>query len=134
VATAQFDLSTGSHNIMVTSSSGGLNLDNGILLVYEGATTANEEEALPEGYALRQNYPNPFNASTTILYELGDSSPVTLTVYDLLGRKVATLVDGVQAAGAHAVQFDSARLASGTYFYRIDTAVGQQVRKMMVVN
>ncbi len=76
---------------------------------------------LPRSFALLQNYPNPFNPSTVITYELPSNSRVVLQVYDILGRRVATLVDGQQSAGIHEVKFNGSGLASGIYFYRITT-------------
>jgi hypothetical protein len=73
----------------------------------------------PKTYALYQNYPNPFNPTTAIGYQLSAVSHVTLKVYDVLGREVATLVDGQQNAGVYKVSFDGSRFASGVYFYRI---------------
>jgi hypothetical protein len=74
---------------------------------------------VPKTYALYQNYPNPFNPTTAIGYQLSAVSHVTLKVYDVLGREVATLVDGQQNAGVYKVSFDGSRFASGVYFYRI---------------
>jgi len=68
---------------------------------------------------LRQNYPNPFNPSTTIKYELPRSSEVRLSVYDMLGREVAILVNERMNAGVHEVKFDGSGLASGVYLYRM---------------
>jgi len=73
----------------------------------------------PSSFVLAQNYPNPFNPSTTIQYGLPKASSVELTVYDMLGRAVATLVNETQSAGFHEVKFDAARLASGVYLYRL---------------
>ena len=76
---------------------------------------------LPHGVVLNQNHPNPFNPSTTIRYGLPASGKVRLAVYDLLGRVVETLVDGVRPAGWHEVSFGGGTLSSGTYLYRLET-------------
>ncbi|MEQ9103249.1 MAG: T9SS type A sorting domain-containing protein [Rhodothermales bacterium] len=94
--------------------------------------TNTEESTLPETVVLSQNYPNPFNPVTTIEYELANSGRVTLQVFDLLGRNVATLVDGVVPASRHSVQFDARNLASGTYIYRL-VANDKVVTKTMVL-
>jgi len=86
-----------------------------------------------DGFALKQNYPNPFNPSTTISYSLQKQSEVKISVYDLLGHEVAVLVDGVQTAGNHDVQFDGANLASGMYFYKLQTAGQVFTRKMTLI-
>ncbi|RJP78109.1 MAG: T9SS C-terminal target domain-containing protein [Candidatus Zixiibacteriota bacterium] len=87
--------------------------------------------ALPAVYALGQNRPNPFNPSTVIPFTLPQAAPVKLTVFDLSGRAVATLVDGWRTAGSHQVTFDGAGLASGLYLYRLQagdfTAAGKMV-------
>jgi hypothetical protein len=75
--------------------------------------------AVPKEFALLQNYPNPFNPSTIISYSLPKASHVTLTVFDVLGRVVATLVDGVQTASNHRVEWNASGISSGMYFYRI---------------
>jgi hypothetical protein len=70
-------------------------------------------------YALEQNYPNPFNPSTTINFQISNAGYVTLKVYDVLGREVATLVDGVKEAGSYSATFDGGKLASGVYIMRL---------------
>ncbi len=88
---------------------------------------ANEgDSTVPEEVALSQNYPNPFESSTQITFTLEKASHVKLQVYDVLGRRVATLVDGERSADSHTVTWDGAndagqRVASGTYFYRLET-------------
>ncbi len=86
-----------------------------------------------EGFALEQNYPNPFNPSTTIRYTLAHSGHVTLTVFDMMGRAVQTLENGVRSAGEHQVQFDASSLASGSYTCRMQTDSGVRSERMMLV-
>jgi hypothetical protein len=78
-----------------------------------------EEEILPTEYTLYQNYPNPFNPTTTIKYDLPNSSEVSLIIYDILGRKVKELVNTKQQAGRYEVQFNASNLASGVYIYQL---------------
>ena len=85
-------------------------------------TAVEEYEAVVSRYALHQNYPNPFNPTTTISYDMLTASEVSLKVYDLLGREVATLFDGQQSAGQHVVTFDASGLASGVYLCRLSSA------------
>jgi hypothetical protein len=98
-----------------------------------------EEGFLPASFTLGQNYPNPFNPSTMITFSLPTQSRVTIEVFNVLGQKVATLVNDVRTAGSHHAMWQ-AQVPSGLYFYRMD-AVGidapsqrfTQVRKMMLV-
>ena len=90
-------------------------------------------EALPLVFALEGNHPNPFNPVTTIGYVLPEEAPVKLVVYDVLGREVATLVDGRQEAGRHAVVFDATRLPSGTYVYRLEAAGQVETGRMLLL-
>ncbi len=82
---------------------------------------------------LHQNYPNPFNPATVIQFDLAESSRVTLSVYDLLGRRVAALIDETRESGSHEVQFDGSSLSSGVYFYRLRTDYGVRVRKLTLI-
>lgn len=87
----------------------------------------------PTQFSLMQNYPNPFNPTTEISYQLSESSFVTLKVYDILGREVATLVNGHQSPGMHNVTFDASRLPTGVYFYRLDAGTHVATRKMLML-
>jgi hypothetical protein len=84
-------------------------------------------------FHLDQNYPNPFNPSTTVTYELPRTSHVTLTVYDLLGREVTPLVNGVEEPGTHTVQWNASGQASGVYLCRLDAASFTSVRKLLLL-
>jgi hypothetical protein len=82
--------------------------------------TSNESgESLPTAYDLSQNYPNPFNPSTVIRYAVPQAGEVQLEVYDMMGRKVSTLVRGTKPAGYHEAVFDASHLGSGAYMYRL---------------
>ena len=83
------------------------------------------EEVTKESDVILSNYPNPFNPSTIIRYQLPENGPVTLQVFDLLGRQVAELVNEVQSAGMHSIHFNAEHLSSGLYIYRLQT--GEQV-------
>ncbi|HTY58526.1 MAG TPA: alpha-amylase family glycosyl hydrolase [Bacteroidota bacterium] len=87
---------------------------------------------VPRHFALEQNYPNPFNPATTITYEIRTAGEVTLKVYDLLGREVATLANGYQSAGTYTASFDASRLSSGVYFYRLQSGSFVNTKKMVL--
>lgn len=91
-----------------------------------------ENTVLPATYALARNYPNPFNPATEIAFALPQAGPVRLAVYDMLGREVAVLVDGVKPAGRHTVTFDADHLSSGVYLYRLEAA-GQTLTRTMLL-
>lgn len=93
----------------------------------------NEKNSIPDNYELAQNYPNPFNPSTVIKYSLPSESKVIVKIYDVLGKEVAELVNNVQAAGVHAVNFNATKLTSGIYFYSISAGNFRQVKKMILM-
>lgn len=88
-------------------------------LFFEPETGMGENESLPERFSLAQNQPNPFNATTTIRYSLPEDGEVTIEIYDILGRKIETLVSGIQPPGWHSVVWDAGEQPSGVYFYSI---------------
>ena len=100
----------------------------------EVITGVSESTEIPSGFVLEQNYPNPFNPSTTIKYFIPiESGPVTLKVYDLLGREVATLVDNEQKpAGIYEINFNASG-SIGTYFYELRTRNFVERKKMSLV-
>lgn len=110
----------------------------GLIVQTDGVTTSTEPVhhpgfELPSRVELRQNYPNPFNPSTRIEFALPQSGHVTLAVYDQMGRRVATLVDGTLSAGLNSVVFDAGMLSSGTYFYQIQAAGEVVTRQLTLV-
>ena len=98
-----------------------------------GPTASLSESALPAHFHISQNYPNPFNPTTVIQYEIPGRSHVTLTVYDILGRRVATLVNDFREAGRYNVMFNGRGLASGMYLYRLQAGNFVSVKKMLVI-
>lgn len=104
-----------------------LRLGSEILSVEESGS------AIPKVFALEQNYPNPFNPKTLIQYALPQRSHVTLTVFNMLGQQVATLVNGEIDVGYHTVQFDGSNLAGGVYFYRLHADNFAETKKLLLV-
>ena len=98
-----------------------------------GVTSVKEEEIIPNEFGLSQNYPNPFNPTTVISYRLPVSGFVTLKVFDVIGREVATLVNENIQAGSHSVTFNSYDLASGVYYYKLSAGDFVSVKKMILV-
>jgi alpha-glucosidase (family GH31 glycosyl hydrolase) len=92
-----------------------------------------EPKDSPQDFVLEQNYPNPFNNNTRIVFTLHKSSTVLLKVHDVLGREVATPINGFVSAGKHEVGFDASGLASGVYIYRLSAAGYTQTRKLVLI-
>lgn len=88
---------------------------------------------IPESFQLEQNYPNPFNPVTTIRFNITKGSHVRLTVYDILGREVSTVVHEFMMPGGYIVEFDAGQLSSGVYFYRLHTGAFTEAKKMMLM-
>ncbi|MDG5766801.1 T9SS type A sorting domain-containing protein [Balneolales bacterium ANBcel1] len=103
--------------------------------IAEGVERARKKlaEETPDKLTLHRNYPNPYNPVTTIQFELPEQVDVRLTVYDILGRRVAVLVSDKMTAGTHTVQFDASNLASGVYIYRMTTPEFSKTRRMTVI-
>lgn len=103
---------------------------------YDGSninTDVRPTNELPGTFALEQNYPNPFNPSTTIRFSIPQTSEVTLKVYDMLGREVATLVNDVKPMGTYEVTWNAANLASGIYYYRMAAGSFSDVKKLILL-
>jgi hypothetical protein len=96
-------------------------------------TAINDEGSVPRTFALSQNYPNPFNAKTNIEFELLENSRVDLSIYDITGAKVATLVKGEMDAGVHSVNWDADGVASGVYYYSLKANGEESARKMTLL-
>jgi len=96
-------------------------------------SVATNKRFTPERFSLEQNYPNPFNPGTTLAYYLPKSCHIELTVFNVMGQKVATLVSGRQAAGRHQLFFDATGMANGVYFYTLSTKREHFIRKMLLM-
>ncbi|HRP92873.1 MAG TPA: T9SS type A sorting domain-containing protein [Ignavibacteriaceae bacterium] len=100
---------------------------------YEYSNEINVDVNGPEQYSLDQNYPNPFNPSTLIKYSIAKDGFVNVSIFNLLGEKVATLVNGNAKAGSYEINFNASQLSSGVYFYSIEAGDFKAVRKMMLM-
>ncbi|HEX2868560.1 MAG TPA: T9SS type A sorting domain-containing protein [Ignavibacteriales bacterium] len=100
--------------------------------IYKEGDEADGEDTNPQSYQLSQNYPNPFNPSTVIKYSIPENSFVSIKVYDILGKEVATLVNEEKSQGSYEVQFDAGKLTSGMYIYQIKANNFVEVKKMIV--
>ena len=109
-------------------------ITNKISIYYSDiVNVSNENNSGISSFSLSQNYPNPFNPTTIIKYEIPKASFVKIKVFDILGKEVATLVNGIQEAGNHKVQFNSSNLSSGIYFYRLTSGNFTQIKKMILL-
>jgi hypothetical protein len=90
-------------------------------------------QAVPSDYALHQNFPNPFNPTTSISYDVKEAGLVTLTIFDILGRETATLINAEQQVGSYSVEFDGSGLPSGIYFYQIKVNNFADMKKMILM-
>lgn len=99
----------------------------------QGLVGVNDVNNLPIHFALNQNYPNPFNPSTKISFNLDKSGFANLTIYNILGQKVATLISGNLSAGVHEVNFNASSLSSGIYMYKLESGSNVAIKKMMLL-
>jgi len=110
-----------------------LNESEVLILFNEVVGVETESQNLPSEFQLAQNYPNPFNPSTKIQYEISENQFVTLKVYDILGKEVATLVNEEKQAGYYSVEFDGRELSSGMYIYMIQAGNFVGSKKMLLI-
>lgn len=111
-------------------------VNNPTYLIYvsgQGTTDVKDNYSFPDKYSLEQNYPNPFNPSTKIIYSLKQSAHITLEVFDILGRSVQILFEGLKNIGEHEIIFSGKDLASGIYYYQLRTAGKISTKKMLLI-
>ncbi len=121
-----------SNDLIVGFSRGASGSPTYITKITDGATSLKDEE-IKLKFELSQNYPNPFNPTTSIKYTLDKQGYAEISVYDMLGRKVETLVSTVQSAGTYEVSFDGANLSSGTYLYVLESDGKIESKKMILI-
>ena len=111
-------------------------VDNTLLVTITSGTGVpgnSHASSVPAAYSLAQNFPNPFNPSTVIRYELPEAGHVTLKLFDLIGREVATLVEGIRSAGSYELELSASNLRSGAYFYRLQSGHFTETRKLLLI-
>ncbi len=118
------------YRLKQTDRSGAIHYSDPVQAIVAGVP---EQNPLPTLFALDQNYPNPFNPTTVIRYQLPVASQVRLVVFDVLGREVATLTNGVREAGYHSESFNASGLGSGFYFYQLKAGEQTFLKKMLLV-
>ena len=111
---------------------------NRFKVLVNSTTVSVDEELLPIQYALYQNYPNPFNPTTTLRYDIPENSYVTITIYDMLGRHIKTLINQTQDAGYRSIIWDATNdygkpVSSGIYLYQIQAGEYMQTKKMVLL-
>ena len=107
--------------------------DGDVFKIVPNATSAPNRQDPPGGFRLYQNEPNPFNSRTRIPFDLAATVPVTLTVYDMLGKAVAVPANDTLTAGHHGIAFDGGALASGIYFCRLNAGAFSEIQKMLLL-
>jgi hypothetical protein len=127
------NLTKGENTVQMELSWGWMYLDYLAVPSSFVALSAKNTLEIPGSFSLDQNYPNPFNPTTTIRFSLAKASNVKLTVYNILGQKIAPLVDGYMSAGPQSVVFDASRFSSGVYSYRLEAGSFTKVAKMMLI-
>ena len=123
-------LKTGIYELQLYAAQGGYNVN---WINFEMITSIDPAGGLTNSYQLYQNYPNPFNPKTIINYELPEFTHVSITVYNSLGQKVEQLINQMQQAGHHSLQFDGTNLTNGIYFYQLEAGEYRAVRRMLLL-
>lgn len=125
---------TGGLIVAATSGFRAIHFDSTAYIVGRGQTSTSADVSGISGtFILDQNYPNPFNPTTRISFDLARTEHVTLKVYDIVGKEVATLVNETRPAGRYSEQFDASRLSSGVYMYRLTTPTQTATKKLVLM-
>jgi hypothetical protein len=120
--------------IVSASDSAVFGLSENVFTIVDSTTSIGESEQGFHGYSLAQNFPNPFNLTTNISYSIQKSNFVTLSVYDLSGKKIHTLISDFQEVGTYSVNFDAHKFSSGIYFYKLEAGKEfVEIKKMLLI-
>ncbi|MGK9368669.1 putative Ig domain-containing protein [Melioribacter sp. Ez-97] len=122
-----------SYVLMVEVSDGELTAVSTKTIKVSDTVVGVEEDGIPREFKLLQNFPNPFNPTTTIKYAVPKEAHVRLTVYNVLGQEIATLVNGLKSAGYHTVSFDASNLNTGMYIYKLEAGDFTSIKKMILM-
>jgi len=125
--------SSGTFRDTLVISTGSLSLNKVAVEATTILTAMNDETEIPKEYSLKQNYPNPFNPTTVISWQIPVSAPVTLKLFDILGKEVATLVDENREAGYYTTPVDGSKLSCGVYIFQLNAGSFSQSRKMVLM-
>ena len=125
-----YELEPGSGNVIQQENTGSGRF---IELFKPDVTGLEQTSQMPEIYSLAQNYPNPFNASTNIRFLLPEKAEVSVEIYNLLGQKVVTLLEGELPAGNHSVTWDASDVSSGIYYYRLTADNQSSIKRMTLL-
>lgn len=128
--------SNGNISIMISNNSTGIVTADAFRIIYKGPLSSVDENIMPKDLTLYQNYPNPFNAQTTIRFDLKNQSKVQLRIFNSVGELVETLVDQVLGSGTHEIIFDTNHhrsMASGIYYYNLQTGESSQTKGMILI-
>src|SRR5690606_35875821 len=109
------------------------NVTGAAYVINPTTVAVDEPDELPNSVVLEQNYPNPFNPQTEISFTLPTSSHISLVIFDVLGKQIDTIVEGVQPAGQHTFSWDAGEVPSGVYLYILETPLGFSTRTMVLV-
>ncbi|MGM0460555.1 MAG: T9SS type A sorting domain-containing protein, partial [Bacteroidota bacterium] len=120
---------------ITTISEGSLDTPRDIdVFVNEIITSSENISGIPSKIELEQNYPNPFNPSTNISFQLNESELITLSVHDILGRRVKTLINNSRyTSGRHTISFNAGDLSSGVYIYRLEPGTSVHTKKLTLI-
>ena len=122
----------GEYRVVVTNGAGS-DTSQTVIVAVTPVSSVRYQSGIPEVFALHQNYPNPFNPSTQIRFDIPQEANVRLDIFNVLGQRIATLVDEYRTAGYYTEHFNAGHLASGLYFYRIQAGDFTSVKKLMLV-